>query len=279
MKAVFNAKREEINNFLVINYKKLDGAFHFQSPIELLFVHKGEAKVWINDTEATVGENELSVVLSFDIHIFLSISETGVYTILFVSPDMCPAFMEAVRYKNAHNHVVRDVQTVELIGRALDMLADDGLNDIEQTGYINLILGSLLKQIKLADMVMPSNNALPTRLFTYINEHYKEDISANKISQVIGYNRHYLSKCFKATFQMSINSYINTLRLKNAVMMMRDENNSITKCAIESGFGSMRTFYRAFAEEFGCAPREYLKHIQRANGRCILHTWMASVTE
>ena len=27
----------------------------------------------------------------------------------------------------------------------------------------------------------------------------------------------------------------------------------------ESGFGSLRTFYRVFAEEFGCSPREYLR--------------------
>jgi AraC-like DNA-binding protein len=44
-------------------------------------------------------------------------------------------------------------------------------------------------------------------------------------------------------------------------MLMREKRMSITDCAMESGFGSLRTFYRVFEEEFGCSPHEYLKQI------------------
>ncbi|MBQ7089957.1 MAG: helix-turn-helix transcriptional regulator, partial [Clostridia bacterium] len=40
---------------------------------------------------------------------------------------------------------------------------------------------------------------------------------------------------------------------------MKDPQNSIMDCAFESGFSSVRTFYRAFAAEFGCSPKEYRK--------------------
>jgi AraC-like DNA-binding protein len=39
---------------------------------------------------------------------------------------------------------------------------------------------------------------------------------------------------------------------------MNEQKHSITHCAMESGFNSMRTFYRAFREEFGCSPGDYL---------------------
>jgi AraC-like DNA-binding protein len=33
---------------------------------------------------------------------------------------------------------------------------------------------------------------------------------------------------------------------------------TVTAAALESGFQSLRSFYRAFQAEFGCTPREYL---------------------
>ena len=38
-----------------------------------------------------------------------------------------------------------------------------------------------------------------------------------------------------------------------------DKKHDITYCATESGFSSMRTFYRVFREEFSCSPRAYLQ--------------------
>ena len=56
-----------------------------------------------------------------------------------------------------------------------------------------------------------------------------------------------------------ISQYITMVRLKHAVVLMQDEKHSITYCALESGFNSMRSFYRAFAKEFGCSPKEYIE--------------------
>ncbi len=260
MKAYLNTAREQVENIIIENYKKLAGSsFHFHSPIELLFVKKGEARVWIGDTETVIAENELGVVLSYETHRFLSLGEGGEYTILFVSPNVCPEFAEAIRHKNAHTPAIRDDEGVNSIKYALDKLENYKLNAIEQRGYINVILGTLLRRIGLEDACDLRDSALSTKLFFYITEHYKEDISVDMIAQAIGYGRQHLSKCFRANFQTSINDYINTLRLKNAVVMMRDKRNSITDCALESGFGSMRSFYRVFANEFGCSPREYVK--------------------
>ena len=52
--------------------------------------------------------------------------------------------------------------------------------------------------------------------------------------------------------------YLTIVRLKNALMLMYEKKHSITYCALESGFSSVRTFYRAFSEEFACSPKEYI---------------------
>jgi AraC-like DNA-binding protein len=47
------------------------------------------------------------------------------------------------------------------------------------------------------------------------------------------------------------------LRLREAVLLLKKGEYGVTKCALESGFGSTRSFYRAFHEEFGVTPKEY----------------------
>ena len=167
--------------------------------------------------------------------------------------------VEALRNKSIKSPVIRDAVAMEKIRHAAEELSRGDLNAVEQTGYIHVILGTVLKQLDLQESHLPQDVALPEKLLFYVNEHYKEDMTPAGVAQALGYSANHLSKCFRAHFQIGMGSYINTLRLKNAVMLMREKKMSITDCAMESGFGSLRTFYRAFEEEFGCTPREYLK--------------------
>ncbi|MBE6702423.1 MAG: helix-turn-helix transcriptional regulator [Ruminococcaceae bacterium] len=259
MQATFHIKRERICHFHIENYQRLNGdSFHFHSHIELLLVRGGEAEVWINDERATVCQNELAVVLGYEAHHFRSVRE-GEYTILFIPAFLCPDFVDAVRNKKAYRPVIRDKNAMMRICEAVRMLSEGALNAVERTGYIHVILGTVLRQIELGALGKPQDTDLPAKLLFYINEHYKENISTATVARALGYSQNYISKCFRACFQIGINRYINTMRLKNAVTLLREKKTSITDCALESGFASLRTFYRAFAEEFGCAPRDYLK--------------------
>ena len=93
----------------------------------------------------------------------------------------------------------------------------------------------------------------------YINENLKNDLSLGAVAAALGYHPASLSRYFKNCFQMSFNRYVTLVRLRQAVLLMKEKKNSIVYCAFESGFNSVRTFYRAFQAEFGCSPKEYLK--------------------
>ena len=259
MKAIFNAARERIDSYKTIKLSSLKGAFNFHSPIEILFVAKGECKVWINDTETILKDNEIALVPSYQTHRYLSTIDNGEYIVLFISTIMCPLFVEEVNRKNIRFPIVRDCETVEKIKYGIYKLLSKELNPIEQIGYINVILGAFLHNAVFDNTERNQAYNLLSKLFLYINEHYKEELNADKIAKTLGYSKDYLLKYFRKQFQMGINEYVNTLRLNNALKLMQESNRSVTACALESGFCSMRTFYRSFNDEFGCSPREYLK--------------------
>lgn len=258
MQATFHIKRERIAHFHMEHYKRLEGSLHFHSHVELLLMRQGTAEVWINDAKETVHEGQLAVVPGFVPHHFESNGNTVACTDLFIPSFLCPEFAEALGSKEILSHIVRDQQAMERIKKAVSELEREGLNPIEQSGHIRVILGTVLDQLTLGAAAPQRDSTLPTKLLLYINEHYSEDISTATLAQALGYSPNHISKCFRTCFHVGLSHYINTVRLRHAVVLMR-ERNSITDCALESGFPSLRTFYRFFAQELGCAPREYLK--------------------
>ncbi len=257
MQATFHIKREQIGYFHIEHYPTLGGTFHFHSHIELLFIRRGKAEVWVGDKHGTLCEGELAAVLGYESHQFRSL-EQGEYTILFVPEFLCPEFQKALHNKRAHSPFVREQHALSRIRNAIDILINEKLNNVEEAGYIHVILGTLLRQIELEKAELSQNSDLPTKTLFYINEHYKEELSPAIIAHALGYSENHLAKSFRARFQVGISRYLNTVRLKNAVMLMRKGGIDITDCAMESGFSSLRTFYRVFEEEFRCPPRRYL---------------------
>ena len=260
MQPTFHIKREQLRHYHIEHFRALNGGLlHFHSPVEIMMIHRGEAEVWVNDVREVIREGELAVVPSYASHQFRSPKGAVDCTDLFIPAFLCPDFEQAFSGKRVVRCVIRDTEATEKIRRAVLELERGEPNAIEQTGYIHVILGTVLRHITFEKGGTEKGADLPAQMLLYINEHFKEEISVSGIAQALGYSRNYLAECFRATFRVGISRYVNTVRLKNAVALMREKKNSITDCAMESGFSSLRTFYRVFEEAFGCAPRDYLK--------------------
>ncbi len=233
------------------------GIFHFHSPIELYFVFGGEMEVFVNDKRRVLRAGEMSVALSYDAHSYRTVthSRSGV---LIVPPRLCEEFMIAVRNKKTASPFLSDPEAISIIFDALAKLRECPDNPLKRIGYLYVILGTLLDHLTLEPTAKPVDTHLSSRLLFYINEHYREDINLTALATALGYSREYISRYFKSSFHIGLSRYISFIRLRAAVALMQERKHSITYCAMESGFNSMRTFYRAFFEEFHCSPREYL---------------------
>jgi AraC-like DNA-binding protein len=167
--------------------------------------------------------------------------------------------MEAIAGKNISAPIVCDAESIKTVQGAVARLENKDMNAIEQTGYIHVILGTVLRYIPLENNAPQGDIDLATKIFLYINEHFKEKLSTEHIARELGYSPRYVAERFRTDFHIGISRYINTVRLKNALSLIRENKYTVTECAMESGFSSLRTFYRVFTEECGCSPKEYFK--------------------
>ena len=258
MKAVFNLTRDRQEELYYTEFTDDSGIFHFHSPVELYFVFEGQMEVFINDKRRVMQAGEMSVALGFDAHAYRTIGHSR-SAVLIIPTYMCRDFIEAVKNKKVSSPFICDHSVVEEIQAALAKLRQPDCNPIKRTGYLYVILGTLMEHLDLRPATDTQDAKLSSRLLGYINEHYKEELSLSTLCATFGYSREYLSKYFKSHFQIGLSHYVTMIRLRAAASLLQEQRHSITYCALESGFRSMRTFYRAFFEEFGCSPKEYLR--------------------
>ncbi len=257
MQPIFGITREQENELAIHDYKILSSTFHFHSTIEIILVREGRVDVCIGDKSKVISAGEIAVATSFEPHTFNNLTDC-LATILFIPTYLCEDFLVAMKNKRLTDPFFFG-EIAEKMRASFDALLDPTLENLEKLGYVYLILGAALKNARLAETRDASDADLGSKLLFYINENFKDDITLESIATSLGYSSNYISKHFRASFNVGIKQYITTVRLKNAVMLLRDQKSGVTECAFESGFSSVRSFYRAFSAEFGCSPREYLR--------------------
>jgi len=92
----------------------------------------------------------------------------------------------------------------------------------------------------------------------YIDRHYTEDISMNKLSREFAVSRSSLCSLFKDYTGLSIRKYIRNKRILKAETMLRtDPSLPLSDAAAAVGFSEPSTFFRNFTEVVGVSPSRY----------------------
>jgi AraC-like DNA-binding protein len=112
------------------------------------------------------------------------------------------------------------------------------------------------RQITLVPQEAKSG-ALMRAVTDYIGAQYKNSITLADMARALGYNYHYLSKCFHRIFNMPFPEFLNSYRLEAALALLTESERNIADIAFESGFGSVRSFNAYFKSRIGTAPAAY----------------------
>lgn len=96
----------------------------------------------------------------------------------------------------------------------------------------------------------------------YIQLHYRDPLSLSELAERFGMNHCHLSKQFKKLVGQTFIRFVHELRIRHACSLLLSTTMSGVEIAIEVGFGSFKSFARAFAEIKGTTPTDYRKRYQ-----------------
>jgi AraC-like DNA-binding protein/beta-xylosidase len=100
-------------------------------------------------------------------------------------------------------------------------------------------------------------------IMQYILENYHGDISLTALADQIFVSASTLSRAFKKKTGMYFGDYLLQLRVKEAITLLLDTNDSMTKIALSTGFSGSSSFSRAFRKVMGMTPVEYREEARK----------------
>lgn len=97
------------------------------------------------------------------------------------------------------------------------------------------------------------------RIVAYINGNYSLPITSEDICKALSVSRAYMSREFNREINMPLRDYINTVRIKNAKVLLQSSELSVSEVAYSVGFSDSGYFSSVFKKNVGLSPREYKK--------------------
>lgn len=91
----------------------------------------------------------------------------------------------------------------------------------------------------------------------YIAEHFRQDIDSADLARAAAIHPKYAMNLFKKSTGMTMNEYINLLRLSYAQAMLMKDDANVLQVAMDSGFGSLSAFNSAFRRISGMSPSDF----------------------
>ena len=93
---------------------------------------------------------------------------------------------------------------------------------------------------------------------SYLQEHFLEQITIDKLCAAIGYSKFYLCHSFKKMTGSTIIQYTNFLKCQHARSLLLDGNCNVSESAALSGFKNDSYFTKTYKAVFGRLPSDEL---------------------
>ncbi len=96
-------------------------------------------------------------------------------------------------------------------------------------------------------------------IMNYINRKAPENVSLAELSAVLHKNQYYICRVFKRETGMTVHAYMNSLRIQQARMLLRDTDRPVAEIADVTGFNGLSSLTKSFKKAVGMTPTAYRK--------------------
>ena len=236
--------------------KQLTTLPHLHDEIELVYVLKGSTVAYADQSVCEIGEGELYISFPNQIHYYNS-AENSLFYVLIVTPKLFYGKRELLSGNvPLENHISTDEdgKIAEYIEAIVDLPETSDIS--EYTGYFNLLLPKILGKLSLKPSISGEDSNL-RNILEFCTANYSEELSLEYVAEHLHLSRFHISRLFNQKLGLSFSDYVNKLRVRESLDLLRDPDKKIADISEEVGFGSIRTYNRAFKEIHGKTPVEY----------------------
>ena len=239
-----------------IRQDKYHCRLHIHQFAELILMLDGTMNVLVGNRTETIHGGQFALILPFQLHGYTSEEENHLVIYTF-SPKLISTFMQNAEGKTGERAVfdaspISRQMFIDYITREKKS-ADAALYTVLSCIYS--MLADFTQQVRL--IPSPPDTNVISKLLMYMREHFQTDITLEAVAHAIGYNANYLSRCIRSSFGLNYCRLLACIRIEHAKSLLTETSKNILEIAMESGFGSERSFHRQFQAITGMTPGKY----------------------
>ena len=238
---------------------------HHHRSFELYFMSKGQREYFIEDRFFAVAEGDLVLIPRRIFH--RTAGDGGLrYLVHFSDEFLRKYFTNQALYPllDSLPFVFRaEPLQQEKMRSILDgmLQATDEILQASQL-YQLLLIAGFEKNIYVAQSY---SDVRITQIVRYINENYERIDDIQSVADAFYLSKYHLCRYFKKNLGISLMSYLNSVKIREACRMIRDGYSNFTEIAIQCGYNSSSYFSKVFKNEKGISPSEYRKKYSKEN--------------
>jgi AraC-like DNA-binding protein len=263
--------------------------FHSHQEYEIYFFHSGDCKYLINNRIYELQPGDIILLDGMTLHkANPGTDSTYTRSMLHFSPTYLQESLNALGipnlldpFKKLNNYLLRtgydesgqfvDGRMKE-ISNSLTHIEDElqrtGKKDEFLTAEVKLELIQLLlgiykmsqRELSHVSSKKSEKEVHAETIASWINDHYSEKVSLDKIASALNLSKYYVSHVFKEVTGFTVMEYVMACRLNQVKYLLEMEpNQSLLEVSSATGFESVAHFSRYFKEKVGTTPSQYRK--------------------
>lgn len=232
---------------------------HLHYHLELAVFLEGEVRAFADTKEYTLHPGDIFLTFPNQVHRYESFTKESYY-LFIVTPDILSelsrVFDGGVPTSAALPGAAKNPEILQLAEKLAGIDSTVPFAETLRRGYLLTLFSKLLPLFTLTSANTGDTHTLKG-IVTYCTKNYTKDLSLSELEKELHISRYYISHLFSDKLKIGFNSYINSLRISYACRYLRHSDKSVTEISELVGFGTLRTFNRAFLRQTGKTPSEY----------------------
>jgi AraC-like DNA-binding protein len=122
------------------------------------------------------------------------------------------------------------------------------------------IMNICAEYISLSNRLNLTDKNLAHEIKKYINQNFTSKITLEALSNRFFYSKTTIMNTFKVSYGMSVNQYLQEIRLNHALQLLEQADYSIHDISEKCGFLDQNYFSKVFSKKYGVTPSSYQKN-------------------
>jgi len=266
--------RHEVNGIRIWFCEKIcyvkNYSFHWHKNFEMVRVVNQPCRFWIDGVVIEALPGDIINIGAGILHRYMiDYDDTRLHLLTFSTDVLLKAGVSVNPLKACitAEEMKKNPQLEWQINMLFDLIGEEGKLEKDKDNLFQEHLISALYCLLMRYYVHEKNvsclhleHQLFYQIVEYVNTHFDEDINVSVIANKLGVYRTKISSVFLKYADISLKEYLYGLRINKANRIL-EQGESVTRAALDSGFGTVRNFNRVYKNVTGKRPTDVINNL------------------